>query len=469
MKKNKTILIIFVLITVLFQASCDKYLDIQPKGVRLLATVEDFELWLESDFLQTQVPSELSYLADLKDVTTITSPPRMGPDWVYTWQKQFSEDLQATPVFWAHLYKVIYYYNTAIIDIKDATGGTQEQRQNIRAEGLLGRAFTYLQLVNLYGKQYNEATAKTDLAVPFVISNDLSEPTPNRSTVQEIYDYIIADLTEAIPLLPKNNDNNRFRGSVAAAYSVLARTYLFMGNYPQAMRNAKLALENGPNTIVDYSNLNNVENTPNLKRRPDAIFARYSTGRGSMQFPTLELLKSYNRNDKRLNLFFSNIPVMPQLGGYVFVKRGVTMYWPGGLTMRGQYVYPNCGTSVAEMRLIIAEAAARANDLTTASEELHQVRKCRFPAHAYTKFESTNQETMLKEVLKERIFEFPFHGMRWFDMKRLDAQGRMPDVVRYNIDNQPVATLPAGSKKYTLQIPMQVLYFNPNWEQNPWD
>lgn len=458
--------LLMAVIVLLLQPSCDKYLDIQPKGFRLLSTVEDFELWLESDFLQTQVPVELKYLADLRDNSSLTNPPSMG-DWLYTWQEQFNEDLKASPILWSHLYKVIYYYNTVIQEVGNTSTGTIQQKETLKAEAKIGRAFTYLQLVNLYGKSYNASTAAQDLAVPFVVTNDLNAATPDRSSVKQIYNYIIADLTEALPHLPQNNDANRFRGSVAAAYSILARTYLYMGNYAEAARNAQLALDNGPNVIVDYSGISQAASIPQLKRRGDAIFARYLTGRGSPDFPTLDLLRMYNRQDKRLNLFFSNIPVMPNLGGYVFNVRGRTMYWPGGLTMTGLYVYPNVGTSVAEMRLILAEAAARANNLTTACDHLHEVRKCRFAPSAYVRFDSADQELVLNTIINERIFEFPFHGMRWFDMRRLAAEGRMETVTRLDRNGEVAATLEPNSPRYTLQIPIQVMIFNPNWEQNP--
>lgn len=455
-----------VIFTILLLSACDKYLGVEPKGKRLLKTVTDFELWLESDFLQSQIPTELNSLGDTGDKTSLSNPPIMN-DWVYTWQEQFSNDPKSTPVFWSTLYKAIYYYNTVLLGVDDATGGTDELKKSIKAEALLGRAFNYLYLVNLYGKSYNPSTAATDLAVPFITTNDVGAATPGRSTVKDIYDYIIADLTQALQDLPISNKHNRFRGSVAAAYSILARTYLYMGDFAKASQNAQLAIDNGEVSMVDYSTMAQAASIPQLKKAPDAIYGRYLMGRGSPDFPNLEHLKSYSIHDKRLNLFNSNIPVMPNLGGYVFNVRGRTMYWPGGISMTGSYVYPNCGTSITEMKLIIAEAAARANDLTKACDELDVVRKCRIAPAGYVKFVSTDKETVLNRVLKERVYEYPFHGLRWFDMRRLDAEGRMPEVKRYAGNNEVVATLSPGSPRYTLQIPISVMYFNPDWSQNP--
>ncbi|MNQ97369.1 SusD family protein [compost metagenome] len=121
------------------------------------------------------------------------------------------------------------------------------------------------------------------------------------------------------------------------------------------------------------------------------------------------------------------------------------------------------------MHLIIAEAAARSNNLPTALNQLDIVRKTRFLPADYVQFASTDQETVLQKVLAERTFEFPYNGLRWFDMRRLDAEGRMTKVERYDAGGNVISTLLPGSNKYTLQIPLSVMYFNQSWQQNPID
>ncbi len=466
MKKEKTMknyiykcFVLALLFTFVF-VSCDRYLDVQPKGVQVLETVTDYDLWLNSFHLETSLSNDLNLLADNVDNLSVSNPPENYNDRVYTWASQFSEDMKESPRLWDNFYKRVYYFNTVIQEIDDATGGTEEQKKSLKAEALLGRAFEYLYLVNLYGKAYNTNTADEDLAVPFVTSNDLSTPTPYRGTVQEIYDNIITDINMSISDLPQDNTKNRFRGGVAAAYSVLARTYLYMGNYSQAAQNAQLALDNGSDTIVDYSSMIEMD-IPNLMISPDAIYSRYSSLHDYIISPTLTFLKTFDTTDLRLQFYYSG------LGDYSFIMREQTKYRSYGVLYNNDY--PNWGTSVAEMRLILAEAAARANELSTACDELDLVRKCRFPSDTYVKFESDVQEEVLQKVLNERTFEFAFNGMRWFDMRRLDAEGRMPVINRYDGSESVVATLSPGSNKYTLQIPLQVLYFNPDWPQNPWN
>lgn len=457
--KPKYIWLPIILCLLLAATSCNKYLDVQPKGQQLLTTVTDYDQWLNSSLLGASMPTILNNLADNTDNPNIVSGSVAAFDLAYTWAPQLVPDVAGAAQILPDHYASIYYFNTVLQGINTATGGTDQQKASLKAEALLGRALEYLYLVNEYGKQYDTATATTDLAVPFVTSNDLATATPPRSSVQQIYDQVITDITAAIPNLPASNAQNRYRGTIAGGYSVLARTYLYMRNYSMAQKNAQLALNNGPNAILDYSTMANETAIPALTVRPDAIYARLSSTLTAIQTPALSFLKSFDKTDLRLKFYYTS------LGDFSFNTRGLTKYNPFGVTQ--SLSYPSWGTSVAEMRLIIAEAAARSGDLTTALQQLDLVRKCRFPAASYQAYQSGNGADVLQKVLDERGFEFPYCGMRWFDMRRLDTESRMPAVVRYDAKNNVIATLEPHSPRYTLQIPIQAISFNPGMPQNP--
>lgn len=463
MKKYIFQLLVPMSLLVFVLASCDDYLDVKPKGKRLLETVDDYNAWLNNHELEGSLESYLNMLADNVDYPGIPNPPTYDTDriYIYTWQDQFVIDPQSSTYFWDTHYAKIYYFNAVINGIDEANGGTEAQKRTLKSEALLGRALEYLYLVNLYGKVYNPNTADQDLAVPFVTSTDVTDPVPNRSTVQDIYDHIIDDINAAISDLPEDNRRNTFRGSVASAYSVLARTYLYMGDYENAAQNAQLALDNGPDTILDYREMSSDSDINDLIKRSDAIYARYSVTYYPDQIPTTDFLQSFDPTDLRLQFFYAN------LGDYSFDTRGETRYLKNGVS--GGAGEPNWGTSVAEMRLILAEAAARTNDLPTAIAQLDFLRKKRFKEIDYVKYDPVSpvKEDVLQKVLDERTFEFPYNGLRWYDMRRLDAEGRMPLVERHDGTGNVMATLPPGSYKYTLQIPIQVMYFHPDWTQNP--
>jgi tetratricopeptide (TPR) repeat protein len=458
MRKMNLRITVLMCYTVL-SISCNKYLDVVPKGVTLLNSVTDYDQWLNSTNIEGYIPREINLMADNVDNIGITNAPTAANDLMYTWNAQFSQDVNGVPIIWKNFYQTIYYFNTVLQGIDNATGGTSQDRQRLKAEALLGRAFDYLYLVNLYGKHFDSATAGGDLSIPFVTSNDIGAPMPQRSTVKQIYDHIISDVTAAIPYLSNDNSKNRYRGTMAAGYSVLARTYLYLSDYAQAAKYAQLALNNGPNQVLDYNSIANATAISALIFRPDALYARISLTIADTEIPTLEFLKSFDTNDLRLKYYYTN------LGDYSFTIRGRTQYIPYGIN--GSSGYPNWGTSVAEMRLIIAETAARSGDLPTALDQLDQVRKNRIKTANYLPYYSNDKETLLQKVLLERAQEFAFNGLRWFDMRRLAAEGRMSDVKRYNGSGNVIASLPPTSPRYILQIPLQVLYYNADWPQNP--
>ncbi len=456
MKKFKYIVAVsMVCCTVLI--SCEKYLDITPKGKQLLKTTNDYDLWLNGGtFTSEMTQSVMNYMTDNIDLATVGTPPTTLAELIYTWAPQFTADVSSVTYLWGDHYARISLYNTVLLGIDAAEGGTASQKASIKAEALLGRAQSYFYLVNEYAKPYNAATAATDLAVPYITSDDVSQKTPPRATAGEIYKHIIDDINEAIPNLPVDNGNARFRGSKAAAYSVLSRVYLYRREYAEAQRYAQLALDNTKATIIDYTNSATFPTTTNVVSHPDVIYGKQSVAAG---LPLSQELKStFATNDARRTVLYSN---------WAGTARGATTFYAAVVTPAFQLT--NTGTTVQEMRLIVAECAARANSLTTALINLNEVRRNRYTGTPITSrdFSSIDQSVVLDEVLAERRRELPFHGLRWFDMRRLDMENKMPTITRYNSLNAVVGTLEPHSNKYTLQVPIQVMAFNPDMVQNP--
>lgn len=433
--------------------SCKKYLDVEPVGKTILTNVSDYDLFLNSQDLTSSGARELNLLSDDVDVTTIPQTPDRVEDLVYLWANQYTVDTKIPPAFWGKHYGNIYRYNAVLVGIDAAGNGTERDKRRIKAEALLGRAFEYLYLVNLYAKPYNAATAAKDLAVPFMTSVDIAEETPPRSTVADIYDRIIRDINSAIPDLNANNTGNRFRGAATAAYSVLARTYLCMGRYEDAAKNARLALGDNPPPILDYNTITSKSAIPNMALRPFDLYARYSTNASSREYPTIAFLKMFDVNDLRLKLFYENT------GDYTYPRRGIVFFNPSGAVS-------NFGTGVEEMKLIIAEAAARGGRLPEALTQVNDIRKCRIKKEAYQPLASTDAAEVMGFVMRERRLELAFKGLRWIDMRRLDAENKMPAVYRYNANNEVIATLAPHAVRYTLQIPLAVLQFNPTMPRN---
>lgn len=434
-------------------SACNKYLDVTPKGFTTLSTVNDYDQWLnDADKLGMSAMQELNLLGDNVDNVNIATPASSANDLIYTWAPQFTTDLKTAPMFWGNHYANINKYNTVLQGIDDATGGTEQTKRILKAEALLGRAFEYFYLINLYSKPYDATTAATDAGVPFVSSNDVAQSVPARSTAKDIYDQIISDIKKAMPDLPKDNSKNRQRASVQAAHSVLARIYFYMRNYTEAAKSAELAIQMNGLAMVDLRTTR-PSSVRSLSTRPDAIYARRAFG---YENADLFFVKTYLPTDLRLKLLFSSFDN--------YTSRGNTMFAP--LFNANEFQNTNTGTSLQEMKLIIAEAAARAEDLTTALDQLNEIRVMRFTNADYQPLQSNNKAQVLEWVLRERRFELPYSGLRWFDMRRLSKEGTMPAVNRLNAQNNIITTLQPNGTAYTLKIPIQVITFNPDMQQN---
>jgi hypothetical protein len=458
MKHFKHIGIQLTLCCLLF-TGCDKYLDITPKGKTLLTTVTNYDQWLNNQKLFLGVTANsngyINYLSDNADYVPVVTPPAAPVDFIYTWSPQYSVNINDAPLFWGEHYANINLFNTVIGGIDKAIAGTDFQKRSLKAEALLGRSMEYFYLMNEYCQPYDASTAAQNPGVPYVTSNDVSQTAVPRGTLAEIYQHVIDDLNAAIPNLPLDNSLNRFRGSVAGGYSMLARVYFYARNYAAAKTNAELALAKTNAVMIDYNGTLPATNFTSI--HPDVIYGRYMVPQISA---SLDFMRTFATNDRRVKMLYRSTD------SYKFTTRGATSFYPALVTpVLGS---TNSGTSVQEMKLIAAEGAARANDLPTALQYLDDVRKNRFITASYVKYSSTVQEDVLQEILTERRHELAFNGLRWFDMRRLDKENRMGTVTRLNATGGVVATLAPHSNKYTLQIPYQVMSFNPGMEQNPY-
>lgn len=452
--KKKYLLYAITAITVM-TSSCNKYLDVAPKGKVLLKTVNDYDLWLNSRLLTTSADQNMNLLTDEADIMAINPQSTFSNDLVYLWRAQYTPDPNTSPVFWGRHYANIYRFNAVLNGMSTVEDGTPQDKARLTAEALLGRAFEYFYLMNLYCQPYQAGKAASTPGVPFVTTNEIADKTPPRGTLKAIYDQVVSDLTTAIPGLPDNSDANKFRGSKTAAYSVLARVYYYGGDNENADKYARMALKNN-NTVFDYNSVAAGNKIPAMVVSPQEIYARYGSNAGTPVMASLELLNLYDSTDLRMKFFYRNKATMP------YTKRGVTQYGNGQTS-------ESFGTSVPEMKLMVAEIAALNNDLTTAITQLNDIRVKRYPAAVYKALTVTDQATVMSQVMRERRLELAFKGIRWLDMRKLSAAGKMPQIQRLDSKSAVVATLKPNDAKYTLQIPLAVLLFNSDMEQNPWE
>ena len=458
MKKVTTILAICVVVML---TGCNDFLDIKPKGEKIPKTVTDYETLLNYESVQKVSDTYPTYLTDdvyLPDVAQGTATPGLNSVEqsilnLYLFKKDVFGEAQDDG-FWFASYNRIYYYNTVIDNIMNAEGPSEQQKHSIRAEALISRALEYLYLVNGYAKHYDVRTAETDPGVPLILDEDISKKDLVRASVKDVYAQIQSDLQAALPNLPAQPKGNAFRASKAAGYGILAKMYLYMGNYTEALKaaNEVLAINNSLLDLKKYAVVKvqssiGRTNVPQDIDNPENIyikFAPYVYGLSSKVFGSDELISLFSEDDMRLQIYFTknfrNIPT----DKYVWAP----------------YLRANLAVSSPEIYLIAAECEARKGSVERAMTLINKLRDNRIKNN--TDVVVTDRNDALQKVLEERRRELAMSGMvRYIDLKRLNQESQFAKTVTH-VTGEGTFSLEPNSPLYVLPIPAKVMRFNKN-------
>jgi len=450
---KKILYCIFSAFLLLSIASCkDGFLDVKPKGVIIPEKLSDYESLLNSLTMMQTFPSALLYNTD--DYYVEYAPiERSTAANMYFWRQEADVNDEVSPAIWGQLYRVIYDANVIIKNAMRTNGESEQRKKEVLGEALLVRSDAYFSLLTAFAKAYDPATAGTDPGLPLITSNDVTETAPQRSRLKATLDTILNNAVQAANDLPLTNIN-RYRGTKAAAYGFLARVYLYIGDYPNVDKYANLALQTN-HQLIDYNTITNKNGIPVSDLNPEILWQRACE---EFILPTQML---YSDNLKAQ--FDVTDPFKSNDLRYVFLttsnSKGISRNSPPGRT--------NFGVTFPELYLSVAEVAARSGQLNKAMDLVNKIRMVRIKKAAYQPLTASDGETALAIVLAERRRELVFGGLRWMDMKRLDKEGRMPELQRINRrTGEVLATLKPHSKAYTLQIPGRVRKFNPNMDIN---
>jgi tetratricopeptide (TPR) repeat protein len=433
---------------------CKKFFDVRPSTTSINpTTIRDFEEMLNNDSLALCNYTLADFMSD--DVRLESAHLSADPVSCYTrsylWEQTIWKPGEPDFMYNAS-YTRILQMNIVLERIGRATG-SEEQKSVIRAQAQINRAWYYLQLAGLYGADYQAATAATDLAVPLVLLPDASLQ-PVRATVQQVYDQVIQDLTAAVatPGLPGMGQDVVHPGK-AAGYALLARIYLNMAKYPDALSAAQSVLAIN-NKLLKYDrNYVAPASLLDLSKNPEILLARLCVDYDFYKIrhtgfnigPALQA--ALDSNDIRL----------------------LNNFGEGGLCINGidfnSNTY-NYSPRVPEVMLIKAECLARQGDEAGALALVNELRKNRLVT--YEPLGSTTD--VLTTVLQERRRElFYCGGLRLFDLKRLNRDNRFAQTLHRFADNGTtvIDTLTANSPRYLMSFSPLIIANNPAIIQNP--
>src|SRR5690606_13216417 len=140
--------------------------------------------------------------------------------------------------FWSQAYKVVAAANHVIEFVQD---DAPEGLRQLKGENLFLRAMMHFNLVRIFGRPYPQNNGDNP-GVPILkegLSDEEAESL-SRSSVKEVYDFIISDLLKAADLMSQPKTNSF--ASKEVAYALLARIYLYKEDQANAIKYADLVI-----------------------------------------------------------------------------------------------------------------------------------------------------------------------------------------------------------------------------------
>ncbi|MVM35442.1 RagB/SusD family nutrient uptake outer membrane protein [Spirosoma sp. HMF4905] len=389
----------------------------------------------------------------------------------------------------ANITRVAGLWNTFYLSIRDANlviknapNGKSISKADVAkyvAEAKFMRAFNYFQLVRNWA------------GVPLRTESNMEAIDLKKSTADEVYALIVADLTEAETNLP-DNPAVAGRPTKWSAKTMLADVYLQLGKFAEARDKADEVIKSnkfslvptttkadfqakvwGPDLVstteeIFYLKYARQVNQGNymlwISNHPDTKLFNFGGAYVIYLDVTSAYYKSWNSNDIRKGLWDL---INFGLGANTLVSSKFTDQLAVSQVGAGNddpvYGYP-------DVLLIYAEASSRAGNGPTdagmeALNKVHRRAYGKAPAVASPvdyNLADYNAATFLDLVLTERSYEFQLGGKRWLDLKRT---GKVNDAVL-------AATGKAVATKHLLwPIPVSEMNYNkgldPAKDQNP--
>ena len=432
--------------------SCDDYLSNVPKGQRIPTTLNDFSVMLADEYTNCR--------EDVTQALVLLNDRYVSDGYLSyyeLWNANYFWDENADRIAMNKSDETTYYNgyagistaNLLIENAPTATEATDAERGQVIAQAKILRAMKYFTLVNYYAKTYNAATAATDGGVPLITSAEVGA-TYTQPSVQEIYDFIVQDISEALPALPERALNVLYADK-ATAYALAARVYLQMGNYQEALASAGEALKRN-DRLFDWVAFYN-DNAAVLSV-PDV----YQSITSPMGFDYEENYifchgnNSYSGNDLQMREDRGN---RFEQGDAHFMSRwkirtmaGATYYNPnmGGYFNRG-------GLTTTEVYLIQAECLARTGNVAGAMDVLNKVRQKRILPEYYQPLAASSADEAIDMIIKVKGDALVQTIIPFCDARRLNLEPAHARTLT-KVENGQQYTLSPSSHMWVMPFPM---------------
>jgi hypothetical protein len=474
MKKHFTKKTGLLLLGLLLFAGCDKYLEENPDNRVELNTVS------KAGQLLTNAYSSASYAFTdwMGDNVSLTTGTFLLPEHrqAYRWEEITSINQDTPANFWNSTYDAIAHANE-VLAVIDNLPGDEAEKNAVKGEALLTRAYGHFMLVNLFALPYTEENADED-GIPFV-----DEPETvfikkyARESIEDVYEKIEDDLEDGIDLIDDSfyANSGKYHFTKNAGLAFASRFYLFLGDYNKCIEYSSRMLGGDPAIFVK-----DIETYLNTYSEPQEFLRMFTSPSDPSnlllvrQITNTHVSVGYWPDAELRNAIFNNNPwrvddIRDSDRYPIFVRgnEGLAFGKTEFLFERSSLT-SNVGLNYTiapvfrgeEVLLNRAEAYVRRNNIAAALADLQIIVNKRYdgaPQVTTTVLRShytstnTNQNAALEFIKDERRKEFIHEGLRWFDIKRFELR------VKHVLEDGTSETLQIDDDRKVLQIPQAAI------------
>lgn len=332
--------------------------------------------------------------------------------------------------FWKNSYNAIFRANSILVNLENPTDYAPDEKAQYEGEARFLRALFYFDLVRVFGD------------VPMVTEplSVVEAEQVGRTSQDQVLELVIQDLTTAQTMLPEPASADWGRASSAAADALLARVYVHLHDWSNALSTLDRVVNHYDFQLVDdFGDLFSVETEQNSEAIFSVPFVEGTNGQGityafaplggiyqvidngsRVVRPSWDLHQLYDESDSRFPVTISETQLLANAG-----PDDEPIWYP----YINKYIVPIPGTSsgldlpvvrLADMILLYAEALYRSGDTEQALEQLNRVRARAFKntLYNYEFADVDTEEKFMDVVLLERRLELAFENQRWFDLVR---------------------------------------------------
>ncbi|EFK59019.1 RagB/SusD family nutrient uptake outer membrane protein [Sphingobacterium spiritivorum] len=498
--------------------SCNKYLDVLPDNRAELNNTDKIAKMLVSAYPENSYLLAAEISSDNVDDYGVTNPySSRFLEEIFNWEASTETNNDGIDRVWSSGYGAIASANAALTAIEEA--GSPVNLNPQKGEALVARAYNHFLLVNLFAQHYSKTHSATDLGITYMTTSESTlDPKYQRNTVEEVYNFIVKDLEEGIPLINDasyaNSSVSKYHFNKAAANTFAARVHLFMGNWQKAAEYATLALNNNPTeTLRDYvtiasfaANLGNISreyNASSVKANflistaysamgttfgayytnsrfsHGAFIARSETALSNTPYGNITSDVAYRIRLYRYSGTNLDKAIFPR-ATYMFeytdpvagigFSRGVfaPITSEEALLTRAEanIQLKKYSDALADMQIWVRNTMVTVPTLTEAGINTWANNLAYFTPTAPTpkkKFnseyniETGTQENMLHAVLFMRRIQTLHTGMRWFDVKRYGIEITRRTIAGTAVGTVSSNTLAVRDNRRAMQLPQDVI------------